>query len=105
MSLLAGRTFVPLAILGLLASSLPAVAHRAPSGWQYPVSCCSKANCYEIDPAEVENVMGAYKILATGQFFGFSRVKISPDGHYHRCSLRGDRKTTTVCLFVPQPNA
>jgi hypothetical protein len=49
-------------------------------------------------------VIGAFKILATGQFFGFNRVKISPDGHYHRCSLRGDRKTTTVCLFVPLPN-
>ena len=49
--------------------------------------------------------MGAYKILATGQFFGFNRVRFSPDGHYHRCSYNGDRATTTFCLFVPMPNA
>ena len=80
-------------------------AHHAPSGWQYPVSCCSNGDCYEIPASDLQEVMGAYKILATGQYFGFSRVRFSPDGHYHRCSYNGDRHATTFCLFVPQPNA
>ena len=102
----AGRLFVPLAMFGFLGTaSFPATAHRAPSGWQYPISCCSGKDCYEIDASELQKVMGAYKILATGQFFGFNRVRFSPDGHYHRCSYNGDRATTTFCLFVPMPNA
>ena len=105
MSLLAGRTFVPLAIMCLLASSLPAMAHAARGGWQYPINCCSNGDCYEIDPSEIQMAPGAYKILATGQFLGFNRVKVSPDGHYHRCSYNGDRAATTFCLFVPEPNA
>ena len=103
---IAGRLFVPFALLAMLSvPPLPAMAHDAPSGWHYPVSCCSGRDCYEIDASELQEVMGAYKILATGQFFGFNRVKVSPDGHYHRCSYNGNRAATTFCLFVPQPNA
>jgi len=101
----AGCLLAAFVFLTIAGSAPEAHAHRAPSGWQYPVSCCSGSDCYEIPASDLQEVMGAYKILATGQYFGFSKVRFSPDGRYHRCSYNGDRRATTFCLFVPQPNA
>jgi hypothetical protein len=83
----------------------PAHAHSAPSGWQYPIECCGGHDCYEIDASEIVAAPGSWRILATGEFFSASRVKRSPDGHYHRCSYEGDPKRTTNCLFVPGPSS
>ena len=76
------------ALLSAAGAAPPSHAHQAASGWHYPVSCCSGGDCYEIPASDLQEVMGAYKILATGQ-----------------CSYNGDRRATTFCLFVPQPNA
>jgi hypothetical protein len=78
-------------------------AHNAPSGWSYPTECCAGHDCREVaDNAIVEEHQG-YVIQSTREFVGYndSRVKDSPDGHLHWCSVEGSEHTPTVCLFVP----
>lgn len=78
-----------------------AKAHDAPSGWSYPVECCSSIDCYEISPTEIAPIVGGWMILHTGEFFSVDRVKPSGDGRWHRCSEGGKRNAKTICLFIP----
>ncbi len=89
-------------------SRLPLLfVHDAPSGWAYPVECCSNLDCREVADADVREGPDGYVIPATGEVvpYGDARVKDSPDGRFHWCAL-GDglsrpRETSTICLFVP----
>ena len=42
-------------------------------------------------------------IKRTGEVVAYSdnRLKDSPDGEYHWCSVSGADDTRTICLFVP----
>lgn len=42
-------------------------------------------------------------IKRTGEVLAYSdgRLRRSPDGEYHWCSVAGADDTRTVCLFVP----
>lgn len=106
-----------LVVLALVGCGL-ASAHEAPSGWQYPIACCSGHDCYPVDAAAIEpRPGGAYRILATGEVFGppdrpgpgpaeaHGRVhRWSGDQDFHRCSPTGQASdTTSYCLFVPRP--
>ena len=44
-----------------------------------------------------------YVINKTGEVVAYSdsRVKDSPDGVYHWCSVAGADDSKTICLFVP----
>lgn len=95
----------------ILATTFPAKAHQAPSGWNYPIECCHDQDCYEISEKDIVIVEGGYMILANKEIVPFEKVKTSPDGRYHRCSYnRGDptagtivdRTTETICLFIPE---
>ncbi|MDQ0474510.1 hypothetical protein [Labrys wisconsinensis] len=94
-----------LLLLDTSAWAPPAAAHQAPTGWQYPVECCGGHDCYEIQASDLQVVAGGWKVLATGQIFGSSQVRHSPDGRYYRCSYGGDPARTTNCLFVPDQNS
>ena len=93
-----------LALLIVLFPSL-AFAHDAPSGWSYPIECCSTVDCREVPASAVKEVWNGYLItLSTKQEivpYGSYKIKDSPDGAYHWCSQGGTNDGKTLCLFVP----
>lgn len=95
-----------LSVLVLLAASAapaPGLAHQAKTGWAYPFACCSNKDCREISADLVSERPQGYVLEPTGEVVGYSddRVKISPDGVYHWCSVAGRDDSRTICLFVP----
>jgi hypothetical protein len=94
---------------GLFALTLPSVAHdakptaAAPQGWSYPFSCCSGYDCREVSSARISERPEGYVIQGTGEVVAYSdsRLKYSPDGEYHWCSVAGADDSRTICLFVP----
>lgn len=88
---------------------LRAYPHDAPAsagqplGWTYPFSCCSGIDCRPVAIADVEEGPDGYVIRATGEVvpYGDTRVKDSPDGDFHWCSVAGAGDGRTICLFVP----
>lgn len=74
-----------------------------PPGWSYQLSCCSGMNCREVpDKAIIEGARG-YEIRATSELIpmSYTRIKESPDAHFHWCSVAGADDGRTICLFVP----
>jgi hypothetical protein len=100
-----------LASLGALIAlaATPAGAHDAiptaakPQGWKYPFSCCSGFDCREVSSKQVSEKPEGYVITNTGEIvaYGDARLKDSPDGEYHWCSVAGADDSRTICLFVP----
>ncbi|TIS98013.1 hypothetical protein [Mesorhizobium sp.] len=87
----------------------PALAHDAkptaakPQGWSYPFSCCSGYDCRAVSQASISERPEGYVIKGTGEVVAYSdtRIKNSPDGEYHWCSVAGANDGKTICLFVP----
>jgi hypothetical protein len=87
----------------------PARAHDAiptaakPLGWNYPYSCCSGIDCRQVSEKAISERPQGYVINNTGEIVAYndSRVKNSPDGVYHWCSVAGADDSRTICLFVP----
>ena len=81
----------------------PAAAHDAPTGWTYPLACCSGFDCREVADADVLERPEGYVIRATSEVIPMSSHKIrdSPDGRFHWCSVAGRDDGATICLFVP----
>ncbi|MEW9835667.1 hypothetical protein [Mesorhizobium marinum] len=88
---------------------LSAAAHDAlptaakPQGWSYPFSCCSGYDCREVSARQISERPEGYVIKGTGEVVTYSdtRLKSSPDGEYHWCSVAGADDSRTICLFVP----
>lgn len=91
----------PLIVAGLW----PAVgkAHDAPSGWSYPFSCCSSQDCRPVAAKAISERPQGYVINVTGEVVPYAdkRIRSSPDGEYHWCSVAGEARSRTLCLFVP----
>ena len=83
--------------------SFPAAAHDAKSGWTYPLACCSDYDCREVADAEVLERPEGYVIKVTGEVIPMTsrKVRPSPDGVFHWCSVAGRNDGKTICLFVP----
>lgn len=81
----------------------PALAHDAKSGWSYPFACCSGFDCREVPAKAIIERPEGYVIAGTGEVLAYrdSRVRNSPDGAFHWCSVAGANDGRTVCLFVP----
>lgn len=77
-----------------------------PQGWSYPFSCCSGYDCREVSEKAISEKPEGYMIKGTGEVVSYSdvRLKDSPDGEYHWCSVAGADDSRTICLFVP-PNS
>lgn len=93
-----------LAFASLLSLSSTAVqAHDAPSGWSYPTSCCSGIDCREVRDDQIIEGPNGYVIKVTGEVIPMTsrKVRQSPDGVYHWCSVGGSDQGRTICLFVP----
>lgn len=78
-------------------------AHDAVSGWAYPNSCCSGYDCREVKETAISERPEGYVIQGTGEVLGYrdTRLKDSPDGEFHWCSVAGKNDSRTICLFVP----
>lgn len=93
----------------VIAMSAPALAHDAkptaakPQGWSYPFSCCSGYDCRAVSAKAIGERPEGYVIQGTGEVVAYSdgRLKNSPDGEYHWCSVAGADNGKTICLFVP----
>lgn len=102
----------------LLAFTNPAWPHDAlptaakPQGWSYPFSCCSGYDCREVgtphqsagsEGVQVSEKPEGYVISSTHEViaYGDARLKDSPDGQFHWCSVAGSVVGRTICLFVP----
>ena len=81
----------------------PALSHDAPKGWSYPLSCCSGFDCREVSASAIRERPEGYVVGPTGEVLAYSdeRLKNSPDGEYHWCSVAGADDGRTICLFVP----
>lgn len=96
-------------LLALLALAVPATAHdamptaAAPKGWSYPYACCSGYDCREVPADWVKESKAGFDIVITGEIVGYQdkRLRESPDGEYHWCSVAGKNDGKTICLFVP----
>ena len=88
----------------LLAANIAARAHDAPSGWTYPLSCCSNQDCRQANDGEVKEENGGFTLMSTGETvpYGDSRIRISPDGLFHVCQPpTGPKAGSIICLFAP----
>ena len=80
-------------------------AHDAPSGWPYPMECCSGTaaggDCSPIASSRVKVTPQGYVI--DGQFFVEHKgVRWSPDEQYHACFPHIYVKKTLGCFWAPQ---
>lgn len=78
--------------------------HDAPSGWTYPLLCCSNRDCRQAGDGEVRETAEGYLLVTTGEVVPYlnHRVKPSPDGLFHVCQQAGNFDSGRVlCLFVP----
>jgi hypothetical protein len=107
---------VSLALAPSLATRVPHIrswgtahAHDAiptaaqPKGWSYPLMCCSGYDCREVPGKAIGTWPEGYVIKGTGEVIVYTdnRIKDSPDGEYHWCSVAGADDGKTICLFVP----
>lgn len=85
------------------ATAIPARAHDAPSGWSYPYSCCSMQDCRPVATKAISERPEGFVINGTGEVVPYrdARVRPSPDGEFHWCSVAGGEHGRTICLFVP----
>ncbi|HEY6633401.1 MAG TPA: hypothetical protein VIZ90_18265 [Rhizobiaceae bacterium] len=105
------RLCIPALAAAVLAVGLvgAAAAHDAkptaarPQGWSYPFACCSGIDCREVSSKQISERPEGYVIKDTGEVVAYSdtRLKNSPDGEYHWCSVAGADDSRTICLFVP----
>lgn len=100
------RAFAVLALLvaiTVICGVLGAYAHDAPKGWRYDLSCCSNMDCRPVPASAVHERPEGYVIAATGEVIPYSdkRIKQSPDGDLHWCSVGGKPDSRTICLYVP----
>ncbi|MER8884820.1 hypothetical protein NKI17_20000 [Mesorhizobium sp. M0816] len=74
-----------------------------PQGWTYPFSCCSGYDCRDVAYNAIGERPEGYVIKGTGEVITYtdSRIKNSPDGVFHWCSVAGANDGHTICLFVP----
>lgn len=91
------------AVAPFLLSVAPSIAHDAPTGWSYPSKCCSGIDCRPVTAKQISERPEGYVIQSSGEVVAYqdARIKDSPDGDYHWCSLQGADDSRTICLFVP----
>ena len=81
----------------------PALAHDAPEGWSYDVSCCSTLDCREVPASWITEDADGFTIARTGEKIprNSSKIKQSKDEHWHWCSRGGKDDGGTICIYVP----
>lgn len=87
----------------LVSAASLAAAHDAPSGWSYDAACCFNHDCRQISSSAVREGPNGYVITIDNETVPYSdrRIKDSPDGLYHWCTVDGRDNGRTICLYVP----
>lgn len=86
----------------LILMGQPAKAHDAPSGWSYPFACCSNQDCRALPEGAVKEGPMAYTVPSGEEIdYRDERVRVSPDGLWHWCTVAGENTGRTICLFAP----
>jgi hypothetical protein len=76
-----------------------ALAHKAPSGWQYPPGCCGGEDCHPVACETIEEKRGVY--IWKGVIFPRSMARVSADNRRHVClQFNGDGTPSARCLFL-----
>ena len=97
------RIYLLTAAAILFVGAHDAPAHDAPTGWSYPLSCCSNYDCRQAT-GEVRETPNGFVIASTGEVVGYQdkRIRNSPDGEFHWCAHQsGLDAGRTICLFIP----
>lgn len=97
------------ALLVVLLLTTSSFAHDAPAtiaqpkGWSYPFSCCGGYDCRAVPDDWIKESPAGYEIVLTNEVLPYkdARVRHSPDGLFHWCSVAGSLNGDTICLFVP----
>jgi hypothetical protein len=64
--------------------------------------CCSGHDCRAAERDEIVMAPGGWRVVPTGEFYAQAKVRMSPDGKFHRClRVPTDITSPTICLFVP----
>lgn len=93
----------------------PAWPHKAmptaaqPEGWNYSIACCSGTDCRAVNSPRsgsrvtIAETPQGYRISTTGETIAYNdrRIKESPDGEFHWCSVGGSDDSRTLCLYAP----
>jgi hypothetical protein len=69
----------------------------------YDWDCCSDRDCQPVAEGMVAEESGGYRVLLTNQFIDRNspKVRMSPDGRWHVCTLGGNLGGSVLCLYVP----
>ena len=92
-------------VLSIMSS--PAWPHDAlptaamPEGWSYSYSCCAQNDCRSVPDGAISETPQGYVINRTGEVIAYTdkRIKDSPDGLFHWCSVAGAEDSRTICLY------
>lgn len=102
-SIFAFVIIVAVAVALLIWAGVEAFAHQAPSGWNYPASCCHNRDCGQVPADWIEEGADGITVLPTGEQIPYSdtRIKDSPDGLTHWCRNPDEPKPHTICVYLP----
>jgi len=81
----------------------PSLAHEAPTGWTYDVSCCSTMDCREVPNSWVDEQASGITMRPTGELIptGSHKIRQSKDDRWHWCTRSGKDDTPTICIYRP----
>ena len=101
------RTIAAFALLAAMTATTQ--AHEAPSGWTYPLACCSNKDCTRISPDRVRETPDGYAVTIhpgdhdfvtdgpVSYLVPYDSVQDAPDGDYHICI---NPQLTLLCFFA-----
>lgn len=105
-----GLTYLFIFVLGFslwamsIAASRAARAHKAPSGWTYPIECCSGMDCAPVTHAirSAEGILQVTTQHGTAIVSPQLQPRESKDGQMHACIVKNWQGETYVrCIFLP----
>lgn len=109
------------ATLGLMAAWSDALAHQAPTGWEYDYDCCSNRDCSRLPRGAVTVTTEGYVVTVTPEMnsqikatrtytipYSTTGLRESKDGDYHVC-LRPEYANNAgeifgggvICFYIP----
>lgn len=80
-----------------------AIAHDAPTGWNYSAACCHNRDCRPVPPSTIKEGPSGYTVTTSGETIAYkdSRIKQSQDEQYHLCTIGANPASRAICLYVP----
>lgn len=97
------KSIAVLTVLAACLTATPPAAHEAPTGWRYDAKCCQNRDCRPLSADAIKEGPDGY-LITIGKVtipYRDPRVKDSPDGLFHWCSVNGKDDGRTICLYVP----